>query len=747
MAFSEGGLNCEDTFRRILYYTERRKNQRSIPTLTLSSSSSASVSASQPWYHLPNPEAHQSFRQQQWPPPRSTQHIRDSHDEEWGNRPWVMPLASSMNPSTTNQSLLAVRNARSLGDLSQNVTLLPPITSTILHENQQTQSQSQHQQNNTKHNQHGDSNQEPNQNQNQEQTGQQTPETIDDLDDALETRDHILHGEKHDDTNIDHVPENFFTTKPTQESIDDIRSEQEQQNYEQDKGMIFFDDNGLPTTSKMIRNTSDIPLVQFERAPRRPHLYALMDLSHEAHRIRLHQKWNLIKNAFVQRPPQGMSVGELIPMLLNECQVPLSQDQLISLTRQLPNEFHQQHSLITYYDFLEYFGELQSDGTIVEPLVTSIQIEKQKNHVAVMSETGTSSPFDGELAQHDLSRTDNGHTGHTGHLSTLPKHHLDSEENIVKEEGKGIETTEDAEEIDISNNTSRNSTRIAMEWDAYKAEQNITDGANGTGSTNRTPGMNDINSTHSDINLTRISLRDKQELNDHEDEDAIDVVRNHINLSIQEIQMLSCILIQSNMRGYLARKGTRLRRALALCMRHELATLRTVVRTWHQYTAKKWKLKKTCSRVLHQWKRYVQRLHRHRYIFQHLFWIFYIWRKDTASKIYSRNKIKNLIDIYNTTVLLRTYRIWKLNVLHKIKHDKLNEERIQKMNKWRQRNVIMNIWHPWSSNKAKLLKKWRERGSHLAAQNQLASRLTWFAMWRYSTYLSAVVKERSGMYW
>ena len=665
MAFSEGGLNCEDTFRRILYYTERRKERRSIPTGSLSSSSSSS-SLSQPWYTLNNPEAHVSFRQREWPPP--TEHARDSFDDDFGSRPWVMPLASSMQPSTINPSLLAVRNARSLGDLSQNITLLPPLQVAGISE--------------------------------AERSRQEEADVADEeYDNFKSERDDADQPQTSRSTkkinNIDHVPTDFFTTEPN------TNLEQHQ-----DENILFFGENGLPTKSKLIASSSSsfssssslTPMIQFERAPRRPHLYALMDLSHEAHRSRLHAVWSYIKAAFRSRPPQGVQVEtELLPMLLNECYVPLSKDQLVSLMRQLPTELRRSNAYMTYYDFLEYFGELQKDGTVIEPEPVPINKSKssqQQHHVTTDTHN---TPFDGELATHQGNTREEHHVIHEGKLDHLPKHHV---------------VTQDEDEV--LGLGSRHSTRIAMEWDAYKAENELG---------------KDFNDNGND--------------NDIEELDA----RHEIDLSLEEVKQFSVITIQSNVRGYMGRKSAKLRRALALCLRHELATLRTVVREWHAHTAQKWMLRDYCKRPLHQWSRYVGRLQRHRYYFQHCFWIFYTWRKDTASIVYSRHKVQNLLHIFDTCRLLHHFRLWKKWHQCNIERKKLMQGHLLHMSQWRQRRALLQVWHPWASARAKLLKKWRERGSHLAAQNQLARRLTWFALWRYKTYLANVVKERAHLYW
>ena len=597
-----------------------------------------------------------------------------------------MPLASTMHHDTSNRSIQAVRNARSLGTL-------PPLVgnrgnTTSLDTTSLT----------------------PNQ---EDDPTQDVPD-----DPALDTVDTLATL----DTHNDHVPDSFFaddalgTTDPVKVPPDPT----------QEHNMIFFNVDGLPTKNDKIKQKDDVEeeedyttvsvMAQFETAPRRQHLYALMDLSHEAHRERLHTSWSLIKNAFRARPPQGVRVEpDLRIMLREECQVTLSDDQLTSLMRQLPSELRQPHACMSYYEFLEFFGALQPDGTVVEPRVEQHQNPGNQGN---QGNQGKNSTTNGTTNGTTQNASDDGWATPPGQNSTtasleeegkrgrldvpVPPHHEEATEEAAEEAAKHASTA------------TRFSTRVATEWDAYKAENNI-------------------------------DTVESNQPND-QDDDQDDAISHHIDLSLEEVRSLSATCIQSATRGMLARKSTRLRRALALCMRHSEAILRTIVRVWAEYTRARWKVRVTCRRPLHRWLRYIRRLRQHRLTFRVCYWSFYVWRRTTNALVYSRHKVCNLLDIYRTSVVLHCFRVWKKWYVERKQHKELDQQRTHHMNAFKIRQVLGH-WHPWAAKRSQLLKNWREKGSHLAAQNHLARRLTWFAMWKYLTYLSAVVKERSVLYW
>jgi hypothetical protein len=486
-------------------------------TPNLSNNRSSSTTSSTPWYELYNPEAHQSFRRREWPPPEPLRRQKSSKTDQ-RQRPWVMPLASSLDQFNSSRPLQAVRNARTLGSMT-----LPPLKRKY---------------------------------------------DVGDRDDGEGRDDEEERSEPATDnpTTEDHIPKSLLGNSNKELVVEDGNDE-----------MIYFDENGLPRKSKQVIEEEEASMAQFEKAPRRQHFYALMDLSHEAHRERLHSSWTLIKNAFRKRPPVGVLVEkELILMLQKECQVSLSSDQLHSLMRQLPPELKLPNAYMSYYEFLEYFGELQEDGTVVEPKGV-----KQKT-------------IDSDDVQREL--TDLGIISVEEEEKVIQKEPTIPFKNMtVRLEGNGhridrmklVEIHEtNSSEVDASTAT-RFSTRVATEWDAYKAE------------------------------------------NDNEDDNEDDT-GHQIDLSLNEVRHMSATFIQAATRGMLARKRTRIRRAMALCLRHDQAALRTIVRIWGEYTRNCWLLRKTCRRPLHRWWRYVNRLMRYRLVFRTCFWSFYVWRKMTS---------------------------------------------------------------------------------------------------------------------
>ena len=700
-AFSEGGLGCEDTFTRILYYTERRKSGYVPPQ------PGSAPAFETPWYELHNPEAHGSLRARNWPPPHATEDARDSYDDMWSQRPFVMPLASTMDQSSMSHSLSVVRNARSLGDLTlppAERPRLPPLKrgggggGSITREGSQQE---------------------------------------DDQDD----QNHLNNGDAETDRvkndSHQHVPDNFFQVPEPQDERTDVCEKEEEEEEEQkriaarelaasEEKMLYFGANGLPMTSKLISSSSSASSsVQFERAPRRPHLYALMDLSHENHRERIHSKWDVIKQSFRARPPHGVHVAnELLPMLVEECHVPLTTEQLTSLLRQLPTELRSANAYITYYEFLEYFGSLQKDGTVIEPDPSS-SMKRGKEEKEEWEEEENE-----ELEKEEKKRSNGIHT------TTTPALHIPLHSGATSLSNKEMVVSGEEE---INNNVelttvaaTRHSTRIAMEWDTFKGDNEMEDDNN--------------NKEEDDDNSTATTTTETGGAGGGE-EFHVSSSKHHIDQSLDEVRHLSACVVQSVMRGVLSRKRERIRKAMALCLRHEYAMLRTVVKTWGAHTSRLWLLRSNCSRPLHQWRRYCRRLREHRFIFRCTFWPFYIWRKYSGGEVYIKHKVRNLVEIFHTSIVLRSFRKWHKWWEIRVERRRISVARCLHMERYKMKRALVNYWHGWASKRSLMLKKWRERGSHLAAQNHRARRLTWFAMWRYHTYLRLVTRERSHMYW
>ena len=480
---------------------------------------------------------------------------------------------------------------------------------------------------------------------------------------------------------------------------------------------------GLRRGSPDVAPTSPTSPVYFQRAPRRPHFYALMDLSHEAHRERLHKVWPTIKAEFRRYPPHGVLVEtELVPMLLR-CGTSLSKEQLLSLVRQLPSEMHVKGARIAYFIFLEFFGLLEKDGTVVEPLPQKTKEPGESEELRKKSEgqweeipfSDIPVPDDGVFPSEpkDYNRAVDGGNGISTARAKLPDEIEDSDQA-----DKANQALSSAAPEGVSAATaSRFSTRVAMEWDSFKDE--IGEGRL----------IGDSN-TQTDVDVA--------------DENAAE--SHAIDLSLDEVRFLSAAAIQSAARGYVVRRKSRLRRALALCRKNQDATLRVVVRSWGDYTNRMNTLRDICRRPLHRLRRYMRGLARHRFMMTHCFWSFYVWRRYSAGRVFVRQKVTNLLEILNVAKKIHHFRAWARYYAAKKEKRRIAAVRRKHMEQWKCRHSINN-WHPWAKHRAQLLKNWREKGAHLASRNAFTRKITWFAVWRYYTYLRLVVKERGSMYW
>merc|ERR1711871_320957 len=128
-------------------------------------------------------------------------------------------------------------------------------------------------------------------------------------------------------------------------------------------------------------------------------------------------------------------------------------------------------------------------------------------------------------------------------------------------------------------------------------------------------------------------------------ENAIDLTRT-----------FSAVLIQASARGFLTRKRDKLRKALGHCMQREEGWLRKCLVEWHTYVKRLCGVRYHCKRQLYKWRRYTRRLKTHRRTFKGCYWTFYVWRKYVAQELYSKAKVKNVVQIFKTYLLLKNFK-------------------------------------------------------------------------------------------